>query len=107
MAAAQSTAGPIPFDQTLCPFIEKSTTGEHVRLHLVGIGETIHLVKQPDHGQHFSQGLRIESEPLHGGGVRVDSVRATVGHGDRERDDLLGQQVDLSWPHDGLEPSPT
>ena len=74
---------------------------------MVGIGETIHLVEQPDHGQHFSQGFRIEPEPLHGGGVRVDSVRATVGHGDRKRDDLLGQQIDLSRLHDGLEPGPT
>jgi hypothetical protein len=37
----------------------ESTAGKNIRLYLVGIGETIHLIKQPHDGQHFPQSLRI------------------------------------------------
>lgn len=83
-----------------------STGREYVGFNLIRISQPIHLVKQPNYGQHFSQTFVVKPQPLHGGGVRVNSVRTTVGDGDSQRDDLFGQQVNFAWPHDRLEPGP-
>jgi hypothetical protein len=74
---------------------------------LISVGEAIHLIEKPDHREHFSEAFNVKSQPLHGGGVRINSVGAAVGNGDRQGDDFLGEQVDLPGLHDRLEPGPT
>jgi len=80
--------------------------GENVWFHLVSIREPVHLVEQSNDRKEFAQPFLVESQPLHGGSVGVDSVRAAVGHGDCQRDNLLGQQVKLTGAHDCLEARP-
>jgi hypothetical protein len=80
---------------------------KYVRFHLVSVRQAIHLVEKADYSQDFSQAFIVQPQPLHGGGVRVDSVRAAVGNRDSQSNDFLGQQVDFAGPHDGLEPAPT
>lgn len=79
---------------------------QDVRLDLVGVGEAVHQVEQADDGQHLAQTLIIQTQPLHGGGVRIDSVTAIVGRRYGQGDDLLGQQIYFARPHDGLETRP-
>jgi hypothetical protein len=80
--------------------------GEDVRLDLVGVGEAVHQVEQPDDGQHFAQTLIVQTQPLHGGGVRVNSVATVVRRRHGQGDDLLGQEIDFARLHDGLEARP-
>src|SRR5262249_49288563 len=80
--------------------------GQDVCIDLIGIGQPVHLIIQPDHGQDFTEGLVVQAEFLHRGSVAVDAVGAAVGRGHGQRDDLLGEQVDLAGLHDGLEPGP-
>jgi len=47
----------------------KSRRRKNIRLHLVSVGEAIHLIEKAHDGQHFSQTFGIESQPLHGGRV--------------------------------------
>jgi hypothetical protein len=63
---------------------------QHIRFNLIRIGEAIHLVEQANHSQHFAQAFVVQPQPLHGGRVRVDSVRTAVGHGNGQGNDLLG-----------------
>jgi len=79
---------------------------QDVRLDLIGVGEAVHQIEQSDDGQHFAQTLIIQTEPLHGGSVRVDSVAAIIRRRHGQRDNLLGQEIDLTWLHDGFEACP-
>jgi hypothetical protein len=64
---------------------------------VVGATEHVHP------GHDLADGLVVKPEPLHGGAVGVDSVLAVVGNQDRQGDDLLGVQIELAGPHDGLQ----
>ena len=79
---------------------------QNVRFDLVGVSQAVHQVEQADDGQHFAQSFAVQPQPLHGGGVRVDSVAAIVRRRHGQGDDLLGQQIDLARLHDGLEARP-
>ena len=74
----------------------------YIRFHLVGIGQAVGAVKHIHHGDDLSHCLIVQSEPLHGGAVGVDSVGAVVGDGYRQRNDLFGQRVEFTGFHDGL-----
>ena len=74
----------------------------YIRFHLVGIGQAVGAVKHIHYGDDLSHGLIVQSEPLHGGAVGVDSVGTVVGDGYCQRDDLFGQRVKFTGLHDGL-----
>ena len=76
--------------------------GEDIRLNLICIGQAIGAVKHIDHGDKFSHALIVQSEPLHGGAVGINSVSAVVGDGYRQGDDLLGQGIEFAGLHHGL-----
>ncbi len=80
--------------------------GQDVRFYLVGISEAVHQVEQADDGQDFAQALVVQTQPLHGGRVGINSVTAIVGRRYGQGDDLLGQQIDLARTHDGFEARP-
>src|SRR5262249_55111138 len=52
--------------------------GQDVRLDLVAVGQLVHQVEEPHHRQHLAEPLVVQPEPLHGGGVAVDSVASSV-----------------------------
>ena len=58
------------------------------------------------HRQHFAQHFVVQAEFLSRRGVRVDAVAAGVCHRHRQRDDFLGQHINLARLHDRLEPRP-
>ena len=53
------------------------------------------MIEKAHDGQHFSQTFGVESEPLHGGRMRINSIRTAVSDRYCQSNDLLGQQVDL------------
>jgi hypothetical protein len=75
----------------------------NIRLHLVGVGDPVGPVEDVHHGDDLADRLVVQSEPLHGGAVGVDSVLAVVRDGHRQGDDLLGQKIELPGLHDRLE----
>ena len=74
----------------------------NIRLYLIGIGQAVGTVKDINHGNQFCNGLIVQSEPLHGGTVGIDSVIAVVGNGYRQGDDLFGQHIELAGLHDSF-----
>jgi hypothetical protein len=74
----------------------------YIRLHLIGIGQTVGAVKHIHHGNQLCHSLIVESEPLHGGTVGVNSVSTVVGDRNRQGDDLFGQQIEFAGLHDGF-----
>ncbi len=74
----------------------------YIRFNLVGIGQAVGAAKHIHYGNDLSHGLIVQSEPLHGGTVGVDSVGTVVGDGYRQRNDLLGQRVEFAGFHDGF-----
>jgi len=74
----------------------------YIRFNLIGIGQAVGAVKHIHHGDDLSHCLIVQSEPLHGGTVGVDSVGTVVGDGYRQGDDLFGQRIKFSGFHDGF-----
>ena len=74
----------------------------YIRFNLIGIGQAVGAVKHIHHGDDLSHCLIVQSEPLHGGAVGVDSVITVVGNGYRQGDDLFGQRIEFSGFHDGF-----
>ena len=62
----------------------------YIRFHLVGIGQAVGAVKYIHHGDDLGNCLIVQSEPLHGGAVGVDSVGTVVGDRNCQRDNLFG-----------------
>ena len=52
---------------------------DHVGFYLISIGQAVGTLEHIYHGDDFSDGLVIQSEPLHGGTMGVNSVR-TMDH---------------------------
>ena len=73
-----------------------------IRLHLIGIGQAVGAVEHIHHGDQLGHSLVVQSEPLHGGTVGVDSVGAVVGDRDGQGDHLLGQHIQFAGLHDGF-----
>ena len=73
-----------------------------IRFYLIRIGQAVGAVKHVDHRNQFGHSFIVQSEPLHGGTVGVNSVGAVVGDGNRQGDDFLGQQVELAGLHHGF-----
>ncbi len=74
----------LSFNHVLCVLCGGCFAGlarfrEDIRFDLISIGETVHQIEQADDGQHLAQTLIVQTQPLHGGGVRVNSVAAIVG----------------------------
>ena len=81
---------------------DKLGVRHYVRLHLIRIGQAVGAVKHIDYGNQFGHSLIVQSEPLHGGTVGVDSVGTVVGDRDGQGDDLLGQRIEFAGLHDGF-----
>ena len=62
----------------------------YIRLHLICIGQAVGAVKHIHHGNKFCNRFIIQSEPLHGGAVRINSVGTVVSDGHRQCNDLFG-----------------
>ena len=69
---------------------------------MISIGQAVGAVENVDDGNQFSHSFIVQSEPLHGGAVGVDSVGTVVGDGYRQGDDLFGQQIEFAGFHDGF-----
>lgn len=50
-----------------------------IRLDLIAVGDPVHAVEQFGHRDYLSQAFVVETQPQHGGCVRVDSILAAVG----------------------------
>ena len=74
----------------------------HICLHLIRIGQAVGAAKYIHHGDKLCDGFIVQSEPLHGGTVGVNSVSAVVGNGHRQGDDFLGQRIELAGFHHGF-----
>ena len=74
----------------------------YIHLHLICIGQAVGAVKYIHNGDQFGDAFIVQSEPLHGGTVGVNSVGAVVGDGHRQGDDLLGQGIELAGFHNGF-----
>ena len=74
----------------------------NIRFHLVGIGQAVGTAEYIHHGNDFCNCFIVQSEPLHGGAVGINSVRAVVGDGNRQSDDLFGQQIEFAGLHNGF-----
>lgn len=51
----------------------------HIRLNLVGVGQAVGAVEHVNYGNNFSDCFVIQTQPLHGGAVGMNSVNAVVG----------------------------
>jgi len=56
----------------------------NIGLNLIRIGQAVGAVKHVHYGDQFCHPLVVQSEPLHGGTVGVNSVSAVVGDGNRQ-----------------------
>ncbi len=75
----------------------------HIRLHLKSIRQLVGLVEKCDDCHKLPKRLIVQPQPLHGGGVGVDSVVATVRDADGERNHLFRQRVQFARRHHALE----
>ena len=73
-----------------------------IRLHLIGIGQTVGAVKHIHYSDQLCHSLIVQSEPLHGGTVGVNSVVAVVGDRNCQGDNLFGEQIEFAGLHDGF-----
>ncbi len=64
----------------MCPPILLIRVGGNIRLYLVGVGQAVSAVKHLYHGYQLRNRFVIQTQPLHGGAVGMDSVDAIIGN---------------------------